>query len=207
MDLEFYNNRPARGLGRIAEPVRRLLRRVQRPYFFRLRDILADLNRQQVALQQRMETVEKSELQIRRLYELMGEVRDLTCPRQQGEIDALVTQVRRLYELMGEVRDLTCPRQQREIDSLKQNQHQLRSEVGGLNERTGHAIPQQQAAIENLTKTVRDIGYSVSNIKGMKQDQMAITRRLAEIEDQILQAISPPDTRDIIPLPSRRRAS
>lgn len=41
MDFEFYNVEPEGGLlSRLLRPVRRVLRRIQRPYFHRLRDLL-----------------------------------------------------------------------------------------------------------------------------------------------------------------------
>ena len=44
MDFAFYDNDPSTGFGaRLLRPFRRLLRRIQRPYFYRLRDLLAHL--------------------------------------------------------------------------------------------------------------------------------------------------------------------
>jgi hypothetical protein len=58
MDFEFYNCDPPGGFkARLLRPFRRLLRRVQRPYFQRLRDLLQWLYDRQVAVGQRQDVL------------------------------------------------------------------------------------------------------------------------------------------------------
>jgi hypothetical protein len=54
MDFAFYHADPPPSLlGRAVQPLRRLFRRIQRPYFYRLRDLIAHLFHQQQAISHR----------------------------------------------------------------------------------------------------------------------------------------------------------
>jgi hypothetical protein len=56
VDLAFYNAAPSTGpLARLAGPARRLVRRLQRPYYHRLRDLLTQLFHTQEGAQRRMD--------------------------------------------------------------------------------------------------------------------------------------------------------
>lgn len=221
MNFEFYHTESRSTLNRIVSPFRRLLRRVQRPYFFRLRDILAQLHRQQneyqqlqvqgqllhsaLLLQQQDDLLQHKNTLLQYQDALQQQQSDFLQQRSQFEDRLLATEsrVRRLHELMGEVRDLTCPRQQWEIDALEDRHSRIQASLGEL---VNHTSPRHHTAIENLSKLVQDMSGSVKYIKAMKQDQMAVTRRLAEIEDQILQVMCGSESATIIPLPSRRLA-
>jgi len=118
MEFEFYNVEPSGGLmSRMLRPFRRLLRRIQRPYFQRLRDLLQTLYGQQTAQAQRqndfatqlktvedhyMARIEQLEKTIAHLHGVVGTVQNEKAFFQTDYL-AVTRRLARLEDLLIEV--------------------------------------------------------------------------------------------------------